>query len=272
MGAEAEPAIELLAQEWESIAVLCSELDSTEWELPTECPGWSVRDVLSHLIGTERSLLGDPAPGPPIEGPPHIRNQMGAANEAWVVPRRPLAGREVLHEFVDVTSKRLAAMRSWGADRFDERVPSPVGMVPYREFMQVRVMDCWVHEQDIRVATHSPGHEGGPVAKLAIDRLASAMGFVVGKQAAAPEGASVRFEVTGDVPLKLDIVVRNGRAQSVDDLDSQPNACLQIEQEGFWRLACGRVTGEKAVSEGLAHITGDQEFGGRVVRSMSFMI
>ena len=42
---------------------------------------------------------------------------------------------------------------------------------PYREFMRVRVMDSWVHEQDIRVATGRPGHDSGPAAQLSIDRL-----------------------------------------------------------------------------------------------------
>ena len=30
------------------------ELSDTEWALPTECPGWDVKDQLSHLIGIER--------------------------------------------------------------------------------------------------------------------------------------------------------------------------------------------------------------------------
>ena len=63
--------------------------------------------------------------------------------------------------------------------------------------MNVRVMDSWVHEQDVRVATGRPGHDSGPAAQLSLDRLCSAMPFVVGKQARAPEGASVRFDLRG---------------------------------------------------------------------------
>ena len=45
-----------LKETWESLADVCEELSSTEWALPTECPGWDVKDQLSHLIGIE--LLG----------------------------------------------------------------------------------------------------------------------------------------------------------------------------------------------------------------------
>ena len=158
-----------------------------EWDLPSECPGWTVRDVLSHMVGTELSLLGEPAPDP-LSTPSHVHNEVGARNEGWVASLRNHTGPEVLAVFRDVTSRRLAQLRSWPTSRFDEVGPSPAGQVPYREFMRVRVMDCWVHEQDIRVATARPGHRQGPAATLAIGRLASAMPFIVGKKAGAPDG------------------------------------------------------------------------------------
>lgn len=268
---ELEAVIDTLAEEWEAIAGLCSALGAGEWDLPSECPGWSVQDVLSHLVGTERSLLNEDAPEPMSDSPPYVRNEMSAANEAWVRARRGRNGLESLAEFVEVTSRRLAKMRSWGPERFERLGPSPVGTVPYREFMNVRVMDCWVHEQDIRVATGRPGHRSGPSAHVAMDRLCAAMGFVVGKQAGAPDGVSVRFEVTGEVPRRLDLEVRRGRAVEVEDLVS-PTATLGMDQEAFWRLACGRVDGEAAIAAGLVEIEGDPAIGRRVCESMGFMI
>jgi len=186
---ETEPVIDTLAEEWDSIAVLGSSLASEEWDLPSECPGWRVRDVLAHLMGTERSLLGEAPPEALANPPDHVRNTTGATNEAWVSSRRHVPGFGLLAEFVEVTSQRLAELRSWPAERFEQLGPSPLGTVNYREFMNVRVLDCWVHEQDIRVATGRPGGRAGAPAETAIARIASAMGFVVGKRAQAPEGA-----------------------------------------------------------------------------------
>ena len=267
-----EPVIAILAEEWEAIDTLGRDLGEGEWDLPSECPGWSVRDVLSHLIGVERTLLGEEAPPPLAQLPPHVANELGARNEAWVAPRRSQPGRDVLEEFRLVAARRLADLRSYPPSRFDEPGPSPVGEVPYREFMKVRVMDSWVHEQDIRVATARPGHDAGPAAELSMDRLCAAMPFVVGKQAGAPEGASVRFDLRGSLPRRIDVVVQESRARAVSSLDGPPTAGLDMDMEVFWRLACGRVDGKAARLAGLVEVDGDEELGFRVLDAMAFMI
>jgi uncharacterized protein (TIGR03083 family) len=266
---EPEPVVAVLAEEWAAIAALGRELTDEEWNLPSECPGWSVRDLLSHLIGIERQLLGD-APPPAVAEAPHVRNPLGASNEAWVVARRALPGREVLAEFEDVTGRRLGQLRALAPEAFDAVGPSPVGEVPYRRFMEVRVMDCWVHEQDMRVATGRPGHVEGPAADIAMAHLAEPMGFVVGKKAGAAEGTGVRFELAGTPARRIDVAVRDGRARREDLVG--PTVVLRMDAEVFWRLACGRVTGEAALGAGLVGIEGDVELGGRVLGAMAFMI
>ena len=266
-----EPVVDLLDEVWSSIGALGDVLDAGEWELPSECPGWTVRDVLAHMVGTERSLLGDAAPDP-VTTPPHVHNEIGARNEGWVASLRHDSGPQVLAVFGDVTSRRLAQLRSWPTSRFNEVGPSPTGMVPYREFMAVRVMDCWVHEQDIRVATERPGHRDGPAPTLALGRLTSAMTFIVGKKAGAPDGSSVRFELSGSTPLRLDVAVRGGRAAVEEGSESVPTAEIRMDREVFWRLGCGRVTGPAARSAGLVELRGDTGLAERVVDSMAFMI
>jgi len=266
-----EPVIGMLDDVWGAIVELGDSLDEAEWAMPSECPGWTVRDVLSHMVGTERSLLGDVAPDP-LSEPAHVHNEIGARNEGWVVALRGLSGPDVLEQFRDVTARRRAELRSWPSSRFDEVGASPLGQVPYREFMRVRVMDCWVHEQDMRVATARPGHFEGPAAGLAVDRLVSAMPFVVGRQAKAPEGSSVRFELTGSTPRRLDVVVTGGRAAVVDALEGEPTTELRMDLEVFWRLACGRVPGKASRAAGLVEVRGDEELGERIVDSMAFMI
>ena len=265
-----DPVVAILAEEWSAIAELGAELRAGEWDLPSECPGWTVRDLVSHMIGTERSLLGEAAPPAPVERAAHVRNDVGASNEAWVEARRAQPGEDVLGEFRDVTARRLDQLRSLPPERFDRPGPSPVGEVPYREFMHVRVMDCWVHEQDIRVATGRPGRDGGAPAAIAIARMVSALPFVVGKRAGAPEGASVRFELTATAPHHVDVVVRDGRARA-EDVES-PDAVLVMHGDTFWRLCCGRVSGEAALDAGLVAVRGDEDLGRRVAQSMAFMI
>src|SRR6202040_4010375 len=95
---------------WRSLADLGRELGPADWRAPTECPGWSVQDQLSHLIGIERSLLGETAPE--WDGPlgDHVRTPLAEGNEPWIAVRRSWTGEEVLAEFVTVTDLRLGAL------------------------------------------------------------------------------------------------------------------------------------------------------------------
>src|ERR1700690_2342682 len=99
-----EPVIEELTEVWASIVVACGELDEEQWDRPTDCPGWTVKDQVSHLIGIEQALLGQPSPPPLSDVPAHVLNPFGEMNEAWVEARRRVPGPEVLAEFVATTN------------------------------------------------------------------------------------------------------------------------------------------------------------------------
>ena len=57
-----------LADTWSALAALGRQLEPAEWELPTECPGWQVRDHCAHVVGTESALLGMSARRPAVGG------------------------------------------------------------------------------------------------------------------------------------------------------------------------------------------------------------
>jgi len=201
----------------------------------------------------------------------HVRNDVGAMNERWVAERRGRAGPDVMAEFAEVTAARLDALRAMPAERFEETGPSPVGVVPYREFMVVRVMDCWVHEQDMRVATDRVRRFEGEAATVAMGRIASAMPFVVGKRAGAPEGSSVRIEV-GPPTGPIHIEVRDGRARAVGALRGEPTVTVVMDADALWRLGCGRIQGSAARQAGMVTVAGDGALGAAVVDAMAFMI
>src|SRR2546429_1275323 len=105
-------SVEHLAIVWSSIDQLCSGLPAGRWDLPTGCPGWTVKDHLSHLVDYEARALGRPAPEHEPGQLPHVKNEMGQANEIGLDVRRPRPGAQVLTEFRQVTGKRLARLRT----------------------------------------------------------------------------------------------------------------------------------------------------------------
>lgn len=266
-----EPVIELLATEWSSIDELCRDLTPDEWDRITDCPGWTVRDQVSHMIGTERMLAGDAAPAAPPSVGDHVRNPIGESNEAWVDARRDRPGADVLTEFRQVTASRLDQLRAMSAEDFDREGFTPEGPGPYRRFMEIRLFDCWEHEQDIRRAVGRPGHLDGPIAAAAVTKVAAAAGYVVGKKAGAPDGASVVFDVHGPVELVVPVLVE-GRARVLDDAPTDPTVTIRLDTEAYNALGCGRWSGEHAVSTGRVEIHGDEALGRRVVDNMAFTI
>jgi len=267
-----EPLVDLLAAVWSDIEDLCADLTDDDWNRATDCPGWSVKDQVAHMTGTESMLLGDQPPAVELEAAPHVRNDIGTFNEQWVAAYRDRPGKEVLGEFHTVTQRRLDALRALSPAEWDKEGFTPEGPGPYRTFMEIRVFDCWFHDQDMREALGRPGFLEGPVADLSLERIPpKGLPYVVGKKASAPQGATVVFHVGGDVPMTAAIGVE-GRATLLPDVPAVPTTTLTMDRRTFARLAGGRWTGERARAEGTVEITGDVELGNRIVDNLAFTI
>jgi uncharacterized protein (TIGR03083 family) len=265
-------ATEALRETWGGLAEACFELSSTEWGLSTECPGWDVKDQLSHLIGIERTIMGEAAPE--WDGPvgDHVKNDFAAMNEAWVAVRRPLEGAAVRDEFVEVTETRLRQLGERTEDEWAVVGWSPVGQVPYAAFMEVRAFDSWVHEQDARRALDRPGGCGNLASSISLGRVEGAMPFVVGKKAACRDGTAVRFEITGpgDDARSFTVAVEGARARAVEE-DVTPTVVLSLSGLDFLRLGCGRATAAQVEAAGGIAMEGDGAVGRQVLAAMNFM-
>ena len=84
-----------LAETWTSLAGVGLDLEPQEWGRPTACPGGSVQDQFSHLIGIERMLLGEAAPTWNESLGEHVKNDLAAWHEPWVAVRRSHDGEAV---------------------------------------------------------------------------------------------------------------------------------------------------------------------------------
>ncbi len=84
--------IAALGEVWASIDALIVTLSTEEWSAATPLPGWDVHDNVAHIVGTERMLLGESPPEVEVdrEALPHVRNDAGAFNEAWIESMRPM--------------------------------------------------------------------------------------------------------------------------------------------------------------------------------------
>jgi uncharacterized protein (TIGR03083 family) len=181
----------------------------------------------------------------------------------------------VLEDFRAITAARLAMLRAMGDEEFSRPTPSPIGTVPYRDFMRLRVFDCWVHEQDIRRALGLPATMDGMdghIARQAVERMAVAMPYVVGKRVAPPDGTTVVFAVTDSAGGTFPIEMTAGRARPRPDAPDNPTIRLEMDTGAFICLTCGRGDPLALVDAGRVRIVGDEALGRRIVEQANVMI
>lgn len=261
----------ILIEEYAALSELCGRFTDDDWATPTCLPGWTVKDVLSHIIGTELMLLGEDAPAVALPEYDHVRNPMARLNETWVESRRPLPGAAVLEEFRAVTSQRRAALESMSQADFDAPSWTPVGPdETYGRFMRIRHFDCYVHELDIRDAVGAADREDPAHVGLAVREPLSALGYIVGKKAGLPRDTTVSLRLTGPVNETHYVVVED-RAQIVERLPAEPTAAITLPAVLFLRLSAGRVDPMPYIGDSI-RFDGDGELAARLVTNLVFTI
>ena len=258
---------------WDSIEAVLAGLPDDAWQTPTALPGWTVHDVAAHIIGTELMLSGTPTPESEAPRPDYVHNDIGALNEAWVEHLRTESPASMLAKFREVTTRRKAALSAMPIEEWNTVTFTPAGPDSYGRFMRVRVFDCWMHEHDIRDAVGRAASDddlSGPDGRLALDEMATSMGFVVAKKGGAPDGSRVELNLTGPLARTIRVAV-DGRAALVDDFGGQqPTVAVTVDGLQFTRLAGGRrlVAGRPDSID----YAGDTAAGTRIVENLNYVI
>lgn len=262
-----QPYVDAWTQSIEAISELVQPLAEGEWNRRTDCPGWSVRDVVSHIIGIECELLGDPRP---IHTLPrdlyHVTDEMSRHMEVQVDVRRHHTAPEMTSELEYTLIRRARQLRNDTREP-DAEVPHVLpnrDPITLEQLLQLRAFDVWVHEQDIRRALGKPGDLDTAAAHAARDVLVAGLPKVVASNAGAPAGSAVVFDVSG--PLEFMRTVRvddQGRGSVSSSVSLGPAVTLSLGWETYVRLACGRTRPEKVADD--VKVDGDAELAQRIL-------
>lgn len=262
--------IDRLEQTFRALSELAAGLTEEQWKTATDLPGWSVQDNLSHLIGIERALEGLPGTQHRATDLSVAKNPIGEANEHEVDARRSMTGREVLEEWNEIAGRRISTLRNADEAYFATTTMTPTGPGTIADFLHIRVLDSWAHEQDIRRALDLPGSLDTPSAELTIDRLVRTLPIVIGKRAGTPEGDAVTIRITGPVHRSLTYEVVGGRASQVDTPTKPAVVTVELDSDTFATLALGRRSASMLADR--ISIVGDVTLGQRVLDQLNMMI
>ncbi|MEG3631009.1 maleylpyruvate isomerase family mycothiol-dependent enzyme [Streptomyces poriticola] len=267
------PTLQPYADAWthsiEAISALVQPLAEAEWNRRTPCPGWSVRDIVSHVIGLDCEMLGDPRP---IHTLPrdlfHVTNEHQRYMEMQVDVRRHHTAPEMTSELEYTIIRRNRQLRNESRDP-GTKVRGPLGAEQtLQDAMRRHAFDVWVHEQDLRTALGRPGNLDSPGAQVARDVLLAEFPQIVAEKANAPRSSAVVVDVHGPVEflrtIRVDIQGR-GTLETAPALG--PAAALTLDWETFVRLACGRMTLEAAADR--IKTEGDPDLAAAILRNFT---
>jgi uncharacterized protein (TIGR03083 family) len=170
----------LAEEEFRRYADTCARFTADEWALPTDCTGWTVRDLSLHVLGSAdaqasvKEFLHQFVRGLPVNRQIESHHWVDGINELQIRERRTLTNEELVEQLTVVGPKAVAGR--WGTPTPMRHVPipfgAPVGWVGLWYLLDVGfTRDVWAHRIDLAAATGRPmdltvDHDGRLVADL----------------------------------------------------------------------------------------------------------
>lgn len=254
-------------------------LSDVEWQQPTVCDGWSVKDLAAHLLADELGNLSRRRDGfvdtsllragEDLTRQEDLLRFINALNESWVAAARRLSPR-ILCELLEWSGAQFhayvgsldpfatGAPVSWAGPE-----PAPVWLDVAREYTE-----RWHHQQQIREATRRPGLTERTLFAPVLDTFVWALPHTY-RDVGAGEGTCVALTISGDAGGRWWLVRGAGRWRLAADGPSAADAAVTMDQDVAWRLFTKGMSPREALSR--ATLDGDRELALRALDTVSII-
>ena len=249
--APAVDVIPLLDEERDELVKLLRKLTPEDFQKPTACAPWTVRDLTAHLVQVDLSLLsrlrdGFIAPGDEAPAGAALVPWIDERNARWVeasVWLSPDTLTDVLEHTGALTKAFLASVDpdatgesvSWAGTE-----PSPWWLCSAREFSE-----RWVHQQHIRDAVGMPGLNGPSFVKPLLASLFRSLPFAYAGTD-APEGTEVAVQVEGRGGGTWALVRQGDGWMLYEGRAKGPAATVSLDQDTAWRFLVRNISEKEA--------------------------
>jgi uncharacterized protein (TIGR03083 family) len=270
--------VDLFPEEREALLSLLSALRYDEWNKPTVCAGWSVKDIAGHLLGDDLGRLsrGRDSFGPAAFTPNGTRDFqeeilrfINRGNETWVEAVRRLSprllcdllrvtGQETYGYFQSLNLFDTGEPVSWaGPD------PAPVWLDVAREYTE-----RWHHQQQIRDAVDRPGLKEPRFFAPVLDTFVWALPHAF-RRVKAPNGTHVKLVISGDAGGEWSLVREQQGWALVREAGTDLSAVVVMDQETAWRLFTKGISKDEAGVR--ATLSGDRTLASKVLDTVSII-
>jgi uncharacterized protein (TIGR03083 family) len=237
-------ALKAVEADRETVLALARELDDSAWSKASGCPGWSARDVLSHMacsfwLAVDPSMLPDPGALPAER-----------AADLYVEARRSMTHEQIVADYEAVSAKGLEVL----AALQDQDVPVPLGDVGTYPASAIANAFAFEHFVHLRYDLLAPGGPLSAAAPTSDDlRLAPTLDWI---EAALPQqNADLLARLDAAVQIDLDgsRTVRVGGADAADTaarITCGPEAFVRwVTQRGTWEALGVHAEGDRSTCE-----------------------
>ncbi len=241
------------------------------WEEPSVCAGWWNRDIMAHLAGQDTAaahlMKGEPA-GELDEYRASLAEDQAFSVDglnAFLVNRRSgLPYREVINTWGLAAESFLAYAALLSDDDWrDRRSPWLSGSIAPRYLVQSRIVEWWVHGEDIRAGAQlAPGFEHWPI-HLTVDMGIRMLPWVLEQAGIDLQGRSVEVDLEGAGEGSWHWGLGAGETPPAD---KKPDAFLQGRAPQFALVAGRRLSPDDVLEPGVVVLGGDTDIAELVLR------
>ncbi len=235
------------------------------WERPSACPGWWNRDVMAHLAAQDYAaaqLLAGEEPTELVEYRASLGDEpftIDGFNAHLVNVRSGLPIREVLTHWgraADLVCERAADLPD---DEWNDRhVDWLAGEIGVGYLLQSRVVEWWVHGEDIRAGAGMEERVQHWPIFLTNDLAIRMLPWSLGRAGLSLSGLSVQVDLEGAGGGAWRYGLGVG---DVPDPDAKPDTWISGRAKAFALVGARRLDLDAVLDVGNIVVGGDEELG-----------
>jgi uncharacterized protein (TIGR03083 family) len=254
--------------EADGLAQFLETLSADDWQRPSACDLWAIRDVVAHLIWVadfytdtvSRGLQGDSSQ--PVDRPP------GDAPEPAVMPTyfhqqmlkmRDRVGTQLVPTFRSSFQALYNLLSGLSPQQWAMPGAFSRRTQPAHAFLLLIIQEVVIHGWDIR----SRFGEAAPLSEQSLQcllerGLPTLVGFLTfPRDTGSPALVRYRWDLSGERALRYDVSVDGGQARMEPAADTPAAGTLRCDRTTLALVLSSRLTLDAAVAHGRMTVEGN---------------
>lgn len=252
---------------------ILARLSDEQWEQPTVCEGWTVRDVALHLLGDDVGFLSGlrdhDKQRVALNSLDEIITFIDTQNDLWVKAARRLSRRLLIslltftgqqcREFIaSLDPHEMSGPIGWAGDQ-----PDPLWLHIARE-----LTEHWLHHQHICEAAGISSLKEAQFVYPVLSTFVRALPYTY-RSTQAPDGTLVKLVIAGEGGGKWHLVRESPGWKLYAHTDLTPASTVMLDVDTAWRMFTKGIARETLRQK--AAIEGDKTLGEAALGAVAIM-